>query len=232
MMPIQLKADAMSMQTPFGSYNAVMSFGASQSSIYGDKSYNLNMMLWDNLRQVSIMGGITKIHMKKDYSISHISTTSVGYSNNFSISTLMVSQSFMKPFKNGLTVGVGITAGTTFESYPIKENFMVSYNVLATKSFKLTDRITYSPALIFTQTPFMSSRDGVGIDFNNSKPFGVSMKNDMEGSRIHFMGIMANSFTVQLTKRFSFNAGWTIIKGSDPNLPMMNSFMIGSKIPL
>jgi hypothetical protein len=42
---------------------------------------------------------------------------------------------------------------------------------------------------------------------------------------------MANSFTVQLTKRFSFNAGWTIIKGSDPNLPMMNSFMIGSKLP-
>ena len=108
---------------------------------------------------------------------------------------------------------------------------MISYNVLATKSFKLNDRITYSPALIFTQTPFMSGRDGVGVDFNNGNPFGVSVRNDMKGSRIHFMGIMANSFTVQLTKRFSFNAGWTIIKGSDPNLPMMNSFMIGSKLP-
>jgi hypothetical protein len=128
-------------------------------------------------------------------------------------------------------VGVGISAGTTFESFPIKENFMVSYNVLATKSFKLNDRITYSPALIFTQTPFMSSKGGVGVDFNNGNPFGVSVKNEMKGSRIHFMGIMANSFTVQLTKRFSFNAGWTIIKGSDPNLPMMHSFMFGSKLP-
>ena len=231
MMPIQLKADGMAMQTPLGSYNAVMNVGASQSSIFGDVSYSLNMMLWDNLNQVSFMGAKTKIVFTDDYQVKIIKATAVGYSNNYSISTLMLSQSFMKPFKNGMTVGVGISAGTTFESFPIKENFMVSYNVLATKSFKLNDRITYSPALIFTQTPFMSSNGGVGVDFNNGNPFGVSVKNEMKGSRIHFMGIMANSFTVQLTKRFSFNAGWTIIKGSDPNLPMMHSFMIGSKLP-
>jgi len=231
MMPIQLKADAMAMQTPLGSYNAVMNIGASQSSIFGDVSYSLNAMIWDNLRQVSFMGARTKIAFTDDYQVKVIKATAIGYSNNFSISTLMLSQSFMKPFKNGMTVGVGISAGTTFESYPIQENFMVSYNVLATKSFKLNDRITYSPALIFTQTPFMSSKDGVGVDFNNGNPFGVSVRNDMKGSRIHFMGIMANSFTVQLTKRFSFNVGWTIIKGSDPNLPMMHSFMIGSKLP-
>ena len=231
MMPIQLKADAMAMQTPLGSYNAVMNIGASQSSIFGDVSYSLNTMIWDNLKQVSFMGARTKIAFTDDYQVKIIKATAVGYSNNYSISTLMLSQSFMKPFKNGMTVGVGISAGTTFESFPIKENFMVSYNVLATKSFKLNDRITYSPALIFTQTPFMSSNGGVGVDFNNGNPFGVSVKNEMKGSRIHFMGIMANSFTVQLTKRFSFNAGWTIIKGSDPNLPMMHSFMIGSKLP-
>ena len=231
MMPIQLKADAMAMQTPFGDYNAVMNIGASQSSVFGDVSYSLNGMVWDNLKQVSFMGGRTKIVFDDSYQVKLIKATSVGYANNYSISTLSLSQSFMKPFKNGMTVGVGISAGTTFESFPIKENFMVSYNVLATKSFKLNDRITYSPALIFTQTPFMSGRDGVGVDFNNGNPFGVSVRNDMKGSRIHFMGIMANSFTVQLTKRFSFNAGWTIIKGSDPNLPMMHSFMIGSKLP-
>jgi hypothetical protein len=231
MMPIQLKADAMAMQTPLGSYNAVMNIGASQSSVFGDVSYSLNTMIWDNLQQVSFMGARTKIAFTDDYQVKIIKATAVGYSNNYSISTLMLSQSFMKPFKNGMTVGVGISAGTTFESFPIKENFMVSYNVLATKSFKLNDRITYSPALIFTQTPFMSGRDGVGVDFNNGNPFGVSVKNEMKGSRIHFMGIMANSFTVQLTKRFSFNAGWTIIKGSDPNLPMMHSFMFGSKLP-
>jgi hypothetical protein len=47
-----------------------------------------------------------------------------------------------------------------------------------------------------------------------------------------FIGILANSFTVQLTKSFSFNVGWTMIYSSNEFVPIMHSFMIGSKIPL
>jgi hypothetical protein len=142
----------------------------------------------------------------------------------------MLSQSLMKPFQNGLTVGLGISAGSSFVSYPIKENFMVSYNVLATKSFQLGSRITYSPAVIWTQTPFMSNEGGIDTGWEN--PFGVKLENALRGSRIHGMGIIANSFTVQVTNRFSFNVGWTAIKSTDINIPLINSFMIGSKIPL
>jgi len=46
-----------------------------------------------------------------------------------------------------------------------------------------------------------------------------------------FIGILANSFTIQLTPRFSFNAGWTIIYSSNEFVPLMNSFMIGAKLP-
>jgi hypothetical protein len=135
----------------------------------------------------------------------------------------------MKPFKNGLTVGVGVSAGTTFVSYPIKENFMLSYNVLATKSFQLGSRITYSPALIWTQTPFMSNAGGVDTGWEN--PFGIKLENALKGNRIDGMGILANSFTVQLTNRFSFNIGWTAIKSTNSQIPLINSFMIGSKLP-
>ena len=162
--------------------------------------------------------------------VAYISATSIGYSNNFGFSTLMLSQSFMKPFKSGLTVGIGVSAGTSFVSYPIKENLMVSYNVLATKSFQLGSRITYSPALIWTQTPFMSTQSGVNFDWEN--PMGFQFKNALKGTEIDGMAILANSFTVQLTQRFSFNVGWTIIKSTNPIVPIINSFMIGSKIPL
>jgi hypothetical protein len=47
-----------------------------------------------------------------------------------------------------------------------------------------------------------------------------------------FIGILANSFMVRLTKSFSFNLGWTIIYSSNEFVPIMNSFMIGSKIPI
>lgn len=107
---------------------------------------------------------------------------------------------------------------------------MVSYNVLATKSFQIGSRITYSPALIWTQTPFMSVEDGVGTGWEN--PFGIRLDNALKGNEIDGMAILANSFTVQLTRRFSFNVGWTIIKSTNPIVPMINSFMIGSKLPL
>ena len=229
-MPIQLKADAMSMQTPLGPYNQVLNLGASRSSIYGDVSYSANIMIWDNLQQISFMGARSKVNMTDDYKVKNIAATSVGYSNNFGYSTLMLSQSLMKPFQNGLTVGLGISAGSSFVSYPIKENFMVSYNVLATKSFQLGSRITYSPAVIWTQTPFMSNEGGIDTGWEN--PFGIKLENALRGSRIHGMGIIANSFTVQVTNRFSFNVGWTAIKSTDINIPLINSFMIGSKIPL
>jgi hypothetical protein len=45
------------------------------------------------------------------------------------------------------------------------------------------------------------------------------------------MFILANSWTYRLTKRFTFNFGYTAIKSTNPIIPLINSFMIGSKIP-
>jgi len=229
-MPIQLKADLMSMQTPLGPYNQVLNIGASRSSIYGDVAYTANVMVWDNLQQVSFMGARSKVTLTEDFKVKNISATSIGYSNNFGYSTMMLSKSLMKPFENGLTLGLGISAGTSFVSYPIKENFMISYNVLATKSFKISPAITYSPALIWTQTPFISGESGVSFDWE--QPLGFKFENQLRGTEIDGMVILANSFTIQLTPRFSFNIGWTGIKSTNPTIPLINSFMIGSKIPL
>ena len=111
---------------------------------------------------------------------------------------------------------------------------MISYNILATKSFKITPAITYSPALIWTQTPFTSIEGGVGLEktYYKDNPFGIKFENALRGQRVHGMGIIANSFMIQLTPRFGFNVGWTAIKSTDNQIPLINSFMIGSKIPL
>jgi len=256
MTPIQLKADMMAMQTPFGNYNAVLNIGASQSSIFGDVSYNVNAMVFDNLKQVSLMGARSKVHIvTPNYStlnhdthqhygkdnevtsndpqtppepyVSHISASTIGYSNNFGYSTILLSQSYMKPFKNGLVIGGGVSWSTTFVSTPVEDNMMISYNLLATKPFQLGSRITYSPAVIWTQTPYM----GKPTWPTKLMPWGLDFNNELNGQRISGMAILANSFTIQLTRRFSFNAGWTIVKSTDSNFPMINSFMIGAKLP-
>lgn len=226
MLPIQLRADALTTQSPLGFYSYVLNLGVSQSSIFGDKTYTGNLMVWDNMNQVSLSGGITKVHLNRNYQVKFISSNTLNYSRNFKTNVIMYSTTQLKPLGKYGTVGMGASFGTVFEHKTFDETTMFSYMGLYTNSFQLGKRITYSPALIFLQTPLMSTNGGFGthgLDFHYT--------NELVGQRIHFMGVLSNSFTVQLTQRFSFNVAWTLIKSSDNQIPTMNSFMVGAKLP-
>lgn len=226
-LPIQLKADVMSMQTLLGSYDYIVNIGVSRSSIYGDVSYGGNLMVWANLQQASLSANMSKVHMTKDYKVRSISSLALSYTRNFTSNAIMGSITELKPLGKYGVVGIGVSYGTVFIKEAIRENFMFGYNLLYTNTLKLTDRITYSPAFIFLQTPIMTGYDDFTV---NGVKFRV--KNTLRGTKIPFMGVLSNSFNVQVTKKFSFNVGWTMIKSSDPTFPVLNSFMIGSKIPL
>jgi hypothetical protein len=96
---------------------------------------------------------------------------------------------------------------------------MLGWNVLYTNMVKISDRIMYSPALVGVSSPlsYTDMRETDMMDFS-------AINKDL-------MVILANPFTVQLTNRFSFNVGWTVIYSTSDFIPMLHSFMIGSKIP-
>ena len=89
-------------------------------------------------------------------------------------------------------------------------------------------RLTYSPAFIVSQTPISFTLD----NNSNIKQYQVegeilfpsTVSNDA-------MFILANSFTYQITRRFTVNFGYTAIKSTNPLIPLISSFMIGSKLP-
>jgi hypothetical protein len=80
----------------------------------------------------------------------------------------------------------------------------------------VSPRIQYAPAFIWTQSPYMG---------------GFDLQNDLKGTQIDGMAILSNSFTLQLTRRFSVNVGATFIKSTNPLIPLIKSFSIGSKLP-
>lgn len=255
MMPIQLRSDMMANQALLGNYDIVTSIGATQSSIFGDESYGATAMIWSNLRQFSLNGSYTKVHMEKlnistlihdnhqhysttkDVSVndpidpptpklSHITSASVGYMNNFGNGAVMANMMKIKPTKYG-TFGVGVNMGNMFAENDYQVT-MVGYNVLYTNQVMLNSRINYAPAFIWTQSPYMGRLQWVRDDWGKNS---LEARNQLRGTRIHGMMILANSFTIQLTRRFSFNAGATFIKSTDPNIPLIKSFMIGAKLP-
>ena len=257
LLPIQLRADMMSNQSLLGSYDVVMSMGATQSSLFGDETYGLTGMVWSNLRQFSLNGSYTKVHMEKfnvstlnhdghthysktkDVSVKDpitpptpklksITSLGVSYMNNFGSGAVILSANKLKPMGRWGTAGVGLTATNLYYEGSYQQT-LVGYNILYTNMINITPRIQYSPALIWTQTPYSSK-----IGYSGSpNTFGevFNLKNELSGTKIGGIAILSNSFTIRLTRRFTFNTGWTIIKFTDPLIPTINSFMIGAKLP-
>ena len=257
LLPIQLRADMMSNQSLLGSYDVVMSMGATQSSLFGDETYGLTGMVWSNLRQFSINGSYTKVHMEKfnvstlnhdghthysktkDVSVKDpitpptpklksITSLGVSYMNNFGSGAVILSANKLKPMGKWGTAGFGLTATNLFYEGSYQQT-LIGYNVLYTNMVNVTPRIQYTPALIWTQTPYSSK-----IGYKSSpNTFGetFNLRNELSGTKIGGIVILSNSFTIRLTRRFTFNTGWTVIKFTDPLIPIINSFMIGAKLP-
>jgi hypothetical protein len=224
MMPIQLKADLMGQQSLLGTYNSVLNFGASQSSIFGDVNYGANLMVWDNLKQVGLSLNQAKVTLNDNYEAKWVDATSVSYMRNYKMNAISVSLSRMKPMGRWGTVGIGINYAGLFGKDNFGEKmpkmYSLGWNVLYTNMVKISDRILYTPAIIGAQNP-LSYTQRLPEVVNN--PFSTVSKD--------FIGILSNSFTVQLTRRFSFNVGWTMIYSTNEFVPIMNAFMIGSKLP-
>lgn len=224
MMPIQLKADLMGQQSLLGTYNSVLNFGASQSSIFGDVNYGANLMVWDNLKQVGLSLNRSKVTLNDNYEAKWVDATSVSYMRNYKMNAVSVSLSRMKPVGRWGTVGVGINYAHLFGKDTFGEKmpkmYSLGWNVLYTNAFQISDRILYTPAIIGAQNPLSYTQQLPEVVDN---PFSTVSRD--------FIGILSNAFTVQLTRRFSFNVGWTMIYSTNEFVPIMNAFMIGSKLP-
>lgn len=222
-MPIQLKADLLQQQALTLDYNTVLSVGASQASIYGDITNTATLQVYDNLKQVGLSLGRSKVTLNENYAVTWVDGINVSYMRNYGMNATSISLSRMKPMGKYGIVGVGINYAYMFGKDNLGEKLpnmaSLGYNFLYTNSIQVHKRVNYAPALIVAQSPisYMQQTDDVPA-------FGAVSKD--------LIGILANSFTVNITKTFSFNIGWTLIYSTNEFVPIMNSFMIGSKIPL
>lgn len=213
MTPIQLRADMLSMPGLTGNYDAVTSFGANRSSIFGDVTYSATGMLWSNLHQFGLSGSYSKLILDDMYQPKGIDATGVSYMYSYGTNAITISNTYIIPFKYGYgTLGGGVTLSTILGNDLSMS--VLGYNILYTNTIDASTHITYSPAFILAHSP-------ITYDYNTTD---VTISRDI-------IAILSNSFTVKLTRRFSFNIGWTVIAGTNPYMPVMNSFMIGAKLP-
>jgi uncharacterized membrane protein YgcG len=210
--PILVSGDVIGMQSLTGTYNSVLSFGLSQSSIFGDVSYSGNMMVWDNLKQIVLGGSITKMHMNDDYTLDYVDSYALNYSRMYKSNSVTISNSTIKPTQYG-TFGFGVN-GTVMWSSDMK-GVTISYgwNALYTHSIKINERWIYTPAVIMAKNP--------GSYMSNEKAFYTNKDE---------IGILSNGFDLQISRRFRINLNYTLIASTNPTFPFMHNFMVGSKL--
>ena len=213
--PIIVSGDVMAMQTLQGNYNSVLSMGISKSSIYGDVSYMGNLMIWDNLNQYALGSSVTKMFLSDLFELDFIENYSVNYSYSYGVSSVSVGYSTIKTFPKLGTFGGGINYSITMGKGITGTITTFAYNFLYTRSFVFSNKLTYTPAIVYTTSP-------IGYLSSVEKTYVSKDK----------MLVLSNGVDYQISKKFRFNFNWTPIVNTNKDIPMINMFIIGSKIKI
>ena len=219
--PPIVTANAMSQQLPTGEFQQAVTFGISQSSLMGDKTYGLNAMVFDNLQQFMLNANYSKVHINKEGRVSRVYSASVGAMKMFTTYMAMMNHSWTFLGKKGSVAGIALGTSLTTNNVDAIDGLLyfdnqflgVSLTGFYTRSFQLTDKIGISPMLAIS-SPFMM------FDmFNHTTMYNKDV-----------MIIAGSGFSYKLTQRFGINVGANIIESTAPEFPTMKTFTIGGRL--
>ena len=211
----------MSQQLPTGEFQQAVTFGISQSSLMGDKTYGLNAMVFDNLQQFMLNANYSKVHINKEGRVSRVYSASVGAMKMFTTYMAMMNHSWTFLGKKGSVAGIALGTSLTTNNVDAIDGLLyfdnqflgVSLTGFYTRSFQLTDKIGISPMLAIS-SPFMM------FDmFNHTTMYNKDV-----------MIIAGSGFSYKLTQRFGINVGANIIESTAPEFPTMKTFTIGGRL--
>ena len=221
-----------------GAANQVIGLGFAQSSMNGEYNYSANMMVWDNLKQISLSGSRGHTFHRydkkvpviikedgKEYvfghyydkgSIANVQTLSAGlmymygvYNASFGISNVYIGQKENK--WKGFVGGVSASNNILYSNGDW--NVMPAFIAFGTKPFPFK-RFTVSPMLATALTPVSYSTLDNGFVFNE-----------------HALFVGGANFDFSITKTFRMNLGFNVAKSTD-SFPLTYSITIGGKFKL
>ena len=236
--PIIISANLMRMSGLDGAANQVIGLGFAQSSMNGEYNYSANMMVWDNLKQISLSGSRGHTFHRydkkvpviikedgKEYvfghyydkgSIANVQTLSAGlmymygvYNASFGISNVYIGQKENK--WKGFVGGISASANVLYSQSDW--NIMPAFIFFGTKPFPFK-RFTVSPMLATALTPVSYSTLDNGFVFNE-----------------HALFVGGANFDFAITKTFRMNLGFNVAKSTDA-FPLTYSITIGGKFKL
>lgn len=219
--PPIVTANAMSQQLPTGEFQQAVTFGVSQSSLMGDKTYGLNAMVYDNLQQFMLTANYSKVYINKEGRVSRVYSASIGGMKMFTTYMAMMNHSMTFLGKKGSVAGIAFGSSLTTNEVDVIDGLIyfdnqflgLSLTGFYTKSIQVTNKLSISPMLAVS-SPFMM--------------FDMFKKTTMWNKDLMLIG--GSNFSYKLTQRFGLNLGVNVIESTAETFPTMLAFTIGGRL--
>lgn len=213
--PMIVQSDLTTAQNLDKSFTPILNLGLSRSSMTGASSWGVTSMTWLNFKQFALSGRYTKIHFSKSGTLKFIHNFNLtGVYTYGNVLAFVGYSGILNAGKWGVT-GFNISAAGTLVAEEDNTYLSPSFTAFYTKPFKASNRLTVSPEIYIISTPLI-----------------YSSKEQIATTDRTFSGFLGSGFDYQITKRFKFNINYKANLSTNPELPILSFFLIGSKINL
>ena len=213
--PMLVQSDFTTAQNLNGSFTPILNLSMSQSSMTGASSWGLTGMIWLNFKQFALSGRYTKMQFNKKGQLKYIHNLSL--TTVYSYGNLLAFAGYSGIYnmgKYGVT-GFNASVASTLVAETKSTFFSPTITAFYTRPFPVNKKLTISPELYVMSTPLIySSQDKVAATDRT------------------FSAFVGSGFDYYLTKRFKFNFNYKANLSTNPEIPILSFFLIGSKVNL
>ena len=213
--PLIISSDLTTAQNLNGTFTPILNLSMNRSSMTGLSSVGATAMIWANLNQFALSTKYTKLHYNKKNTIKYIHNVNLtGVYTYGNILGFLGYSGILNAGKWGIT-GFNVSAAVSIISEDKSGYYSPSVTAFYTRPFKIGKKLMVSPELYVMSTPLV-----------------YSTKEQVTITDRFFSGFLGSGFDYQISKRFKLNMNYKANISSNPEIPILSFFLIGSKVNL
>ena len=174
-------------------------------------SYGLSTSIRADLKQV-VIGGSTSDIIMRNGKVFGVTSTSVTYVTDWDNKFIFYGWSFVKPLSKGAVAGLALSGNSLILT---GTQIMLSPSIIAfyTRPFQVSRKQTVSPEIYLISSPVMFGQQDKKATYDANVSFFTGAGTD-----------------IRFSKKFKLNINLKVNISTNPNVPLMSVFALGSKI--
>jgi hypothetical protein len=213
--PLIISSDLTTAQNLNKTFTPILNLSMNRSSMTGLSSVGATAMIWANLNQFALSTKYTKLHYNKKNTIKYIHNVNLtGVYTYGNILGFLGYSGILNAGKWGVT-GFNVSAAVSIISEDKSGYYSPSVTAFYTRPFKVGKKLMVSPELYVMSTPLV-----------------YSTKEQVTITDRFFSGFLGSGFDYQISKRFKINMNYKANLSTNPDIPILSFFLIGSKVNL